>query len=301
MRKIYQIILLIIIVFTMSSCLQKESCIEHDYKVFDLINVNGEDNDLIFKCENCEHLVNRTLKFNSYKTSDVSLLYTIDKNTLDKNNYSVVCKKNIFDLDKLNINNYYWTEYFSLSGGGHETNEGSRTQWIENKTSLQILNLDDFSLNYCSYLTDDFKDDLLKLEENIITVEYFCSVYGNAVVGSTIKYRYNKFYVELSENDADIDVENKLLEYIFYPSKYSNEEIKNIEKNLSNYNYNFKYFGTESIQSIKQMMDLFRNIETTLIEDSTFLNFINDLICITEFILDEYSNAKKLVYDYIWL
>jgi len=53
MRKIYQIILLIIIVFTMSSCLQKESCIGHDYKVFDLINVNGEDNDLIFKCENC--------------------------------------------------------------------------------------------------------------------------------------------------------------------------------------------------------------------------------------------------------
>ena len=83
MRKIYQIILLIIIIFTMSSCLQKESCIEHDYKVFDLINVNGEDNDLIFKCENCEHLINRTLKFNSYKTSDVSLLYTIDKNTLD--------------------------------------------------------------------------------------------------------------------------------------------------------------------------------------------------------------------------
>ena len=53
---------------------------------------------------------------------------------------------------------------------------------------------------------------------------------------------------------------------------------KNIEKNLSNYNYNFKYFGTESIQSIKQMMDLFRNIETTLIEDSTFLNFVNDSI-----------------------
>jgi len=53
MRKIYQIILLIIIVFTMSSCLQKESCIGHDYKVFGLINVNGEDNDLIFKCENC--------------------------------------------------------------------------------------------------------------------------------------------------------------------------------------------------------------------------------------------------------
>ena len=49
------------------------------------------------------------------------------------------------------------------------------------------------------------------------------------------------------------------------------------------------------------MMDLFRNIETTLIENSTFLNFVNDSICITEFIPDEYSNAKKLVYDYIWL
>jgi hypothetical protein len=54
MRKNYQIILLTIIVFTTRSCLQKESCIEHDYKMFGLINVNGEDNDLIFKCENCE-------------------------------------------------------------------------------------------------------------------------------------------------------------------------------------------------------------------------------------------------------
>ena len=300
MRKIYQIILLIITVFTMSSCLQKESCIEHNYKVFDLINDNGEDNDLVFKCENCEHLINKTLKFNSYKTSDVSLLSTIDKNTLDKNNYFVVCKKDIFDLDKLNTNNYYWTDDLSLSGGGHETNEGSRTQWIENKILLQVLNLDDFTLNYNSYLTDYFKDDLLKLEENIITAEYFCSVYGNAVVGSTIKYRYNKFYVELSENNEDISVENKLLEYIFYPSKYSDEEIKNIVKNLSSYDYNFKYFGTESIQSIKQMMDLYRNIEMKPIEDSTFLNFVNDSICITEFIPDEYSNAKKLVYDYIW-
>lgn len=41
MGKIYQIILLIITVFTMSSCLKK-LCIEHNYKVFDLINVNGE-------------------------------------------------------------------------------------------------------------------------------------------------------------------------------------------------------------------------------------------------------------------
>lgn len=300
MKKIYLIILLVITIFTMSSCLNEKSCVEHDYKVFDLKNINGEFNEIIFKCHNCKQLLNKTLKFNAYKTSDVSLLSTIDKNTLDKNNYSVVGKKDIFNLNKLNTNNYYWTEDLNLSGGGHETNEGSRTQWVENKTFLQVLNLDDFSLNYYSYLTDDFKNDLLKLEENIITAEYFCSVYGNAVVGSTVKYRYNKFYVELSENNEDISVENKLLEYIFYPSKFNDEESKNIEKNLSDYNYNFEYFGTENIQDVQQMIELFRNIETISIEDSTFFNFVNDSICITEFIPDEYSNAKKLVYDYIW-
>ena len=63
---------------------------------------------------------------------------------------------------------------------------------------------------------------------------------------------------------------------------------------------NFEYFGTENIQDVQQMIELFRNIETISIEDSTFFNFVNDSICITEFIPDEYSNAKKLVYDYIW-
>lgn len=95
-------------------------------------------------------MINRTLKFNSYETSDVSLLFTIDKNTLDKNNYSVVDKKDIFDLNKLSINNYCWTE---------------------------DLSLDDFILNYNSYLLNDFKYDLLKLQEKIITAENFCSVY----------------------------------------------------------------------------------------------------------------------------
>ena len=106
MKKIYLIILLVITIFTMSSCLNEKSCVEHDYKVFDLKNINGEFNEIIFKCDNCKQLLNKTLKFNAYKTSDVSLLFTIDKNTLDKNNYSVVCKKDIFNLNKLSTNNY---------------------------------------------------------------------------------------------------------------------------------------------------------------------------------------------------
>lgn len=130
--------------------------------------------------------------------------------------------------------------------------------------------------------------------------EEFCDIYGNAVVMSTIKYRLSKFYVELSDNnDEDISEENKILEYIFYPSKFNNEESIKIEEQLFKYNYNFKYIGTEKPMNVKQMMELFKTQQTTL-DDVSYFNFVNNYFSITEFIPDEYENARNIIYNYIW-
>lgn len=130
--------------------------------------------------------------------------------------------------------------------------------------------------------------------------EEFCDIYGNAIVISTIKYRLSKFYVELSDNnDEDISEENKILEYIFYPSKFNNKESIKIEEQLFKYNYNFKYIGTENPINVQQMMELFKTQQTTL-DDVSYFNFVNNYFSITEFIPDEYENARNIIYNYIW-
>jgi hypothetical protein len=273
--------------------------------------IDEEKNEITYKCDICDESISKYIYFNSNNSINVSIGTAIDKNTIENHKYLVDIKNEVFDLEKFEKELVSDTYNNNVSGFGISNEHNSLEVRNENKIAYEYVNVDWFKDNYEKYLTDEFISDVEAVENETLSETEFCKKYGNAIVTSTTKYRYCRFYVEILD-DLGYDKENNKVDltidklnyeinnYIFNQKEYSIEEEIKINNLITNYDIKFRYTGTEEIKDVKEMFDLFNNLDNYSLTDYTYMNFVNSTSCITDFIPSEYSKAKQLIYDYIW-
>lgn len=204
---------------------------------------------------------------------NVELFDSIDKRTLDKDNYQVEVKKSIFDLEKIYSSNLpIYTNYIRESSSGFLNSEDSKgIQFKSILTDKYVIN--SFPTAH-EYFNEEFMDDITKLENNEVDAYYIYDKYGTEFATRCFTYYDTKLKVSIESLDKTYDkYKNDFLNYLFNDNPTLEEKTK-YEAIYKCFNIKYSYSGYSSIDSREDFKSTLNNMiygEFSFVDSTTRL------------------------------
>lgn len=271
--KIVKILLTLILLFAISSCTNQNKP-EKLVPIY-TVDLGGKES------------------FENITYVNVELFDSIDKRTLDKDNYQVEVKKNIFDLEKIYSSNLpiYSNDIRQSSSGFFNSEDTKGIQFKSISTDRYVMN--GFPIA-SDYFNEEFVFDITKLENNEVDAYYIYDKYGTEFAKRCFTYYDTKLKVGIESLDKTYDkYKNDFLNYLFNDNPTLQDKTK-YEAIYKCFNIKYSYSGYSSIYSREDFNSTLYNMiygEFSFVDSTTTLY---------DALLDTYPNAiqkLKAVYS----
>ena len=237
--KIIKVLLTLILLLTISSC-TKQNETEELHPIY-TVDLGGKET------------------FENITYVNVELFDSVDKRTLDKDDYQVEVKKTIFDLEKIYLSNLpIYTNHISQSDSGFSNSEDSKgVQFNSVLTDKYVMN--GFPTAH-EYFNEEFIVDITKLENNEVDAYYIYDKYGTEFATRCFTYYDTKLKVSIESLDKTYDkYKNDFLNYLFNDHPTLEEKTK-YEAIYKCFNIKYSYSGYSSIDSREDFNSTLNNM-----------------------------------------
>ena len=251
--KIIKVLLTLILLLTISSCTNQNET-EELHPIY-TVDLGGKET------------------FENITYVNVDLFDSIDKRTLDKDNYQVEVKKSIFDLEKIYSSTLpIYTNHISQSDSGFSNSEDSKgVRFNSVLTDKYVMN--GFPTAH-EYFNEEFIVDITKLENNEVDAYYIYDKYGTEFATRCFTYYDTKLKVSIESLDKTYDkYKNDFLNYLFNDNPTLEEKTK-YEAIYKCFNIKYSYSGYSSIDSREDFNSILNNMmygEFSFVDSTTRL------------------------------
>lgn len=186
--------------------------------------------------------------FGNIKYVNVELFDSVDIKTLDKDNFQVDVKKNIFDIEKIYSSKLpIYNDYIRQSSSGFSNGGNYKGVHFNSILTMKYV-MNGFPTAY-EYFNEEFINDISLLENNEVDAHYIYDKYGTEFTTSCYTYYDTKIEVRVEALDSIYnEYKQDFIEYLFN-SKPTLAEKTKYEAMYKCFNINYSYNGFLPINS----------------------------------------------------